>query len=190
MPPGQTRPICREFYIMAHHVAATIRKQLAFHLPQYRDTSPQPQRVSPQPRNTSPIGLPEEEPGCTCKACLRFISFTKDPRAKSVNFTFNSESGLSHCKTYQLAQITKRGFKYTCAVTPIENNSVENYSVTVKKTKAQFAMGTQEGDVSQDKTEKPKASMPKTKASPPKSKDSTPKTKASTTKKNKWYSKR
>ncbi|OAF58948.1 hypothetical protein VC83_06075 [Pseudogymnoascus destructans] len=150
VPPGQINdPIHIQFYMMAHQVAATIRKQLALHLPKYQDKSCEPQHVRPQPRYISPKESREEDPGCTCKDCLKFAAFTEDPTAKSVKFAFGTESRIAHYKTYQLLQITKGGFQHTCTITPAENSGAESYSITVKKTKTQFAMGTKKGEGSQ-----------------------------------------
>lgn len=161
IPPGQTPGnITQEFHYMAHQLAEKLRKLHAAFFPRPQDVTPQPQHMSHHPQNVisqhqqlSPIDLPEEELDCTCKDCLRFTAFTEDPTAKKVDFAFGTESRIAHYKTHYLPRINKGGFKYTCTVTPMENNIVEKYTVTVRKTKAQFAMGTQKGDVSQDKTE-------------------------------------
>ncbi|KFY11473.1 hypothetical protein V492_04441 [Pseudogymnoascus sp. VKM F-4246] len=99
----------------------------------------------------------EEELGCTCKACVKFTSFTKNPKAKSVNFTFSSESesGLAHYKTYQLAQFTKGGYAHTCTISPSENGSTSNYSITVQKTKTHLSTGTEGGKQCQKTTPPP-----------------------------------
>lgn len=197
MPPGQTPgTINQESHHMAHQLAEKLRKLHAAFFPLAQHMTPRPQHMSHRPqsvisqhRQPSPKDLPEEDMDCTCKDCLKFAAFIEDPAAKSVKFSFGTESRIAHYKTYQLHQITKRGFRHTCTITPAENSGLENYSVTIRKSKAQFAMGTQKGEGSQDGTENSKTSTPNAKAAAPKSKAITPITKASTSIKKKRVNK-
>lgn len=97
----------------------------------------------PSPSATELNGSSRRKTGCTCKYCLKFIAFAEDPTVKSMHFDFGTESRFAHYKTYQLAQITTGGFQHTCTITPTENGGVDSYSITVRRTKAQFAMGTE-----------------------------------------------
>lgn len=141
--------------------------------------SPRPQHDMSQPQQ---LGLMRfsEELDCTCKDCLKFAAFVEDHTARSVHFSFGTESRIAHYKTYQLHQITKGGFQHTCTITPAENNDVGSYSVTVRKTKTQFAMGEQKGQRSPDQPETPAVLTPTARASAPKYTTSAPKTKAPT----------
>jgi hypothetical protein len=195
MPPGQTPGnITQEFHAMAHQFADKLRKLHAVRFSSPQHMGPQPrhmnsesQGVSIQPQQPSPMDLPEEELDCTCKDCLKFAAFIEDSAAKSVKFSFSTEARIAHYKTYQLHQITKRGFRHTCTITPMENSGVEKYSVTITRSRTQFAKGTRKGECSQDKTETPKTSASKATASAarynliaPITKASAPKTRTST----------
>lgn len=110
--------------------------------------------------------LQETKPACTCKDCLSLTTFRKDPTAKSVSFSFGSESRHTHYKTYQLPQITKGGFAHVCTISHTKIS--KSYSITVRRTKDQLAMRVEKGVSANNKREKPKASTPR---------------------KNKWYGK-
>ncbi|OBT86630.1 hypothetical protein VE02_04456 [Pseudogymnoascus sp. 03VT05] len=159
MPPGQTPgTITQEFHLMAHQLAEKLRKLHPFLFP--RPQRMGPRRPNPQHQNLTSVDLPEEVQDCACNDCLKFIAFAEDPTARSLH------------------QITKRVFRHTCTITLVENSGVENYSVSLRKSKAQLAMDTQKGEGSQDKTEKPSASTAKTTAPVPRYTPITPITKA------------
>ncbi|KFZ12294.1 hypothetical protein V501_04298 [Pseudogymnoascus sp. VKM F-4519 (FW-2642)] len=173
MPPGQTpSTITQESHYMAHQLAEKLRKLHAAFFPHAQHMTPRPQHMSSR-------NLLEAKHDYTCKDCLKFTTFVKDHTAKSVEFSFGYESRIAHYKTYQLHQITKRDFRHTCTITPVENSVVENYSVTIRKSEAQLAMDTKKGEGSYDKTENQKTSTPNTKDSAPRSKPMTPTIKAS-----------
>ncbi|OBT63118.1 hypothetical protein VE03_07464 [Pseudogymnoascus sp. 23342-1-I1] len=160
MPPGQDfGTITQEFHHMAHQLAEKLRKLHAVIFPRPQHMTPQPQPMTPQPRNMiSPLQqmsqstFPEKEFDCTCRGCKKLISFTKDTEVETVNFTFSAESLIDHYKAYQLPHITKRGFAYTCMITPTKRGSGENYSITVNRTRAQLAMGSRRGASGQNRT--------------------------------------
>lgn len=142
MPPGQIPgTVTQEFHFLAHQLVEKLRKLHPFLFTRPRRMSPRPQRVTSQPQQLGSMRFPEEELDCTCKDCLKFAAFVEDHTTRSVKFSFGTESRIAHYKTYQLHQIAKGGFQHTCTIIPAENGGVGSYSVTIRKTKTQFAMG-------------------------------------------------
>ncbi|KFX96862.1 hypothetical protein V490_03093 [Pseudogymnoascus sp. VKM F-3557] len=163
IPAGQAPgSISQEFHIMARQLAENLREQHALH--------------SPQSEHVVPVESQREDHDCGCTECLRLDSFIRDPTAVSVFFSFCSESRTAHHRKHQLPRITKGGFAHTCTVNPVNNGNARNYSITVRRTKDQLAVGVENGNTTKHNAEKPKPSNSTAKTHTPEARLSTRKT--------------